>query len=244
MSTMMHLTATGYHVTYAEDTTLGGWWADLRDAEGRVRESGNGATQDAARLHLLERVERAERERGDHAPAAAELPKPGLEADVETLSADMADVLERLDALDDDHRGMTLLIRCIADLYRRAFPDSIVARDGDGPRQDVPASALAPLRGSRPLATRRGAFYVPAQPGDAGYQALRREQLEAAGHGSAVDPELVGDQADVEPHARGVGAIGDARLDGARGAHVGSWIFHGGNVPTCVHAGSRRVTLA
>jgi hypothetical protein len=50
---------TGYTITYTHDTAIGdGWWADLRDELGRVRESGGGHTQEAARAHLLERVAR------------------------------------------------------------------------------------------------------------------------------------------------------------------------------------------
>jgi hypothetical protein len=51
----------GYHVTYTEDPAFpGNWFADLRDADGRVRESGQGAGQAAARVNLLERAERPE----------------------------------------------------------------------------------------------------------------------------------------------------------------------------------------
>jgi hypothetical protein len=49
----------GYTITYTQDTAIGdGWWADLRDGLGRVRESGGGHTQEEARARLLERVAR------------------------------------------------------------------------------------------------------------------------------------------------------------------------------------------
>lgn len=49
----------GHSITFTEDTVVGnGWFADLRDQLGRVIESGGGHTQDAARAHLLERVQR------------------------------------------------------------------------------------------------------------------------------------------------------------------------------------------
>jgi hypothetical protein len=46
----------GHTVTYAEDVA-GGWFADLRDADGALVETGVGATQDEAREHLSARLE-------------------------------------------------------------------------------------------------------------------------------------------------------------------------------------------
>jgi hypothetical protein len=196
------LLASGYTITYAEDTVIGeGWFADLRDQLGRVRESGGGHTQAAALEHLAGRVERdpapesapqppaagqldrvlgpllaaayevtltsggpvdddefwahvrlgggplltaagrtpaeavwaASPLHGDDEPFPGGLPVPGLADDVRTLSAEMSDVMERLDDIEGDRRDMTILIRALGDLFTRAYPDGFVAKRGDKP---------------------------------------------------------------------------------------------------------------
>jgi hypothetical protein len=65
----------GHTITFTEDRAFpGNWFADLRDDQGRVRESGQGAGQAAARTDLLARVERAEREQPAPAPVDTRLP--------------------------------------------------------------------------------------------------------------------------------------------------------------------------
>lgn len=65
------------------------------------------------------------------------MPAPGLRDDVRTLSAEMSDVYDRVDALEADRAGhdqdMRLMIRALGDLVTRAFPDGLLATRGDGP---------------------------------------------------------------------------------------------------------------
>ncbi|WP_300603718.1 hypothetical protein [Trebonia sp.] len=54
------LLADGHTLTYAPDTAWDGWWwADLRDGNGRLRETGSGATHADAAADLARRLGRA-----------------------------------------------------------------------------------------------------------------------------------------------------------------------------------------
>jgi hypothetical protein len=205
---------TGYTITYTQDTAIGdGWWADLRDELGRVRESGGGHTQEAARAHLLERVARdpladagrvpattdprpytlaghigallaagyevaftpdadgifahvddrsdpqsdkgctaggktaaealwaASPLHGDDEPFPGELPAPGLADDVRTLSADMTDVLGRLDAIEDHERTERALVHVIVQLMAASSPDGELARQMRAEREAAAAAS-------------------------------------------------------------------------------------------------------
>ncbi len=55
------------------------------------------------------------------------------EKEVSGLSADMADVFERLDAIEGQRRDMALLIRILADVHEQLHPGGLVAQRGDKP---------------------------------------------------------------------------------------------------------------
>jgi hypothetical protein len=79
MSNTVPAVPAGYTISYTQDTMLGnGWWADLRDELGRVRESGGGHTQEEARARLLERVARDPLADIDHEPRPGALALDGM----------------------------------------------------------------------------------------------------------------------------------------------------------------------
>lgn len=76
--------------------------------------------------------------------------------------------------------------------------------------------------GTPPARLRGGHFAAcdePAEPCPEPHQAALREDAHAPADGAALDVQLVGDEADVEPLPGGVGPVGDALTDELRRAH-------------------------
>lgn len=64
-----------------------------------------------------------------------------LKRDVNGLVAEMSDVLDRLDGIEDKYtRDMSIMIRVVAELHQRAYPDGLVAtrRAERGPGEGAP----------------------------------------------------------------------------------------------------------
>jgi hypothetical protein len=124
------LLAQGLEVTFSADAN--GTWANVDPLPGQEAASGfEGCT--AGGRTPLEALQAASPLLSDD----AELPAPAGEDDVRTLSGDMDDVLDRLEALEADRDGrerdMRALIRVIADLHAQLHPDGLVAQRGDKP---------------------------------------------------------------------------------------------------------------
>jgi len=117
----------GARITYAEDTVWGGHlFADLRDAAGRLIETGSGASQDEAVTDLerrLARPETAERA-AVMVQAAAETPEQLREA-LQELNDENLDLQ---DEVADLRRTDSALIHALIDALIAADPDSELAR--------------------------------------------------------------------------------------------------------------------
>jgi hypothetical protein len=60
----------------------------------------------------------------------AALPTPGMRDDIRTLSAEMSDAFDRLDALEGHRGDMSALIFMLGDLFTRVYPDGYTAASG------------------------------------------------------------------------------------------------------------------
>lgn len=75
------MTGDALHVTYAEDPVFpGDWFADLRDSDGNVIETGSGTTKEAAYAHLCRRYRHHYGEDPSIASDEATLPPAGAGA--------------------------------------------------------------------------------------------------------------------------------------------------------------------
>jgi hypothetical protein len=120
------LAAQGYEVTFtAARGDRGGYFAHLDKADDPdAGNTGDGRT-------VAEALWTVSPLHGDDEPFPGELPAPGLADDVRTLSADMTDVYDRLNALEDRHdkfdRVESALVHMMVDLLCDTHPDGETA---------------------------------------------------------------------------------------------------------------------